>query len=403
MVRDRTLGLLLFWVAGCSGTAANDGGASPLAGWRQAGSLSTSRQLHTATLVGPGRVLVAGGLGSDGSALASTELVDVASGVVLAGRPLAAGRQGHSATVLADGRVLLAGGLDGGGALASVEVYEPQTGAWRPAAPLARARHGHIALALDGGTRVLVAGGLEDRLGSAVLECELYDVERQSWSPAGRLARGRAGPTGTLLADGRVLLAGGSAAGQPLESVEVWDPTLKTWVAARDLSEARAGHAAALLGDGSVLVVGGGTAAVDLLDPAALQLRSLAPLPSALSGHTLTALPDGRALLVGGQGDASVFDYSAEVRIFDGASQSWTASAALHSARAGHRATWLPSGSVLISGGVGPDGPLSALELGGPFGAAGPGDAGPSSDADALHHDADLGAVDLGPRDAPGG
>jgi len=403
MARDwapRLLFLLLF--AGCSGTAAHDGGVPP-AGWRQAGALSTPRQLHTATLVGPGRVLVAGGLGSAGSALSSTEIVDVASGVVLAGRPLTVGRQGHSATVLADGRVLVAGGLDDSGALASVEIYDPRGGVWRAGSPLAHARHGHSALALDGGTRVLVAGGLEDRLASAVLECELYDVARQTWSPAGLLARGRARPTATQLADGRVLVAGGSDAGQPLKSMEIWDPTLGTWVAAPDLSEARAGHATALLGDGSLLVVGGETAAVDRFEPAPQQLRALAPLPAALSEHTLTPLPDGRALLVGGRGEASVFDYSAEVRIFDGGSRSWTTSAALGSARAGHRATWLPPGSVLVSGGFGPDGLVETVELGGPFGVTGPVDAGPLSDGDAPRHDADLGAVDIGPSDAAGG
>jgi len=42
--------------------------------WRAAGRLNTARYLHTATLLQNGRVLVAGGDGTDGSSLASAEL-----------------------------------------------------------------------------------------------------------------------------------------------------------------------------------------------------------------------------------------------------------------------------------------------------------------------------------------
>ena len=66
-----------------------------------------------------------------------------------------------------------------------------------------------------------------------------------------------------LLADGRVLVAGGSSGGfeasRQLESVEVFDPKTETWTLLAPLREARWGPTVDLLQSGKVLVTGGGT------------------------------------------------------------------------------------------------------------------------------------------------
>ena len=64
--------------------------------------------------------------------------------------------------------------------------------------------------------------------------------------------------TATLLADGRVLVAGGGGiSGIPLAIAEIYNPALGTWSGTRSMTSARSLHTATLLTDGRVLVGGG--------------------------------------------------------------------------------------------------------------------------------------------------
>ena len=74
----------------------------------------------------------------------------------------------------------------------------------------------------------------------------------------------RVTPTLTLLADGRVLVAGGWDLFDPLRSAEIFDPGAGRFGIARSMSRARAGHTATTLADGSVLLAGGSGASMEL-------------------------------------------------------------------------------------------------------------------------------------------
>jgi hypothetical protein len=74
------------------------------------------------------------------------------------------------------------------------------------------------------------------------------------WAPAASMSVGRDGHTATLLANGKVLVAGGMAGTTDLSSAELYDPTTNTWTGAGQMLYASHSAAATLLADGRVLV-----------------------------------------------------------------------------------------------------------------------------------------------------
>jgi hypothetical protein len=186
--------------------------------WVTTGSLATARDLHTATLLPSGQVLVAGGVGNSGSL--SEELYDPASGSWSSTGSLATARYYHTATLLPSGLVLVAGGFGNSGSLSSAELYDPASGSWSSTDTLVTARYRHTATLLPSG-QVLMAGGI--RKGGSLSKAELYDPASGSWSSTGSLATGRYDHAATLLPSGEVLVAGGYKLGL-LSSAELYDP-----------------------------------------------------------------------------------------------------------------------------------------------------------------------------------
>jgi len=140
---------------------------------------------------------------------------------------------------------------------------------------------------------------------------------------------------------------------------------------AGSLRARRASHTSTVLPDGRVLVVGGfekgldgysqiyhGTA--ELFDPRNGGFVSVASRAVARAGHTATALPDGRVLLVGGWTPEG---RTAAVEIFDPSSASFRRTADLSAPRAGHTATALEDGRVLVAGGETEKGPPIEAEI----------------------------------------
>ena len=218
---------------------------------------------------------------------------------------------------------------------------------------------------------VLVTGGSDGFL-TLRSSAELYNPSTNTWTSAGAtMSSARYQHTATLLADGKVLAAGGSnQPDQPsscscttyLAAADLYDPTSNTWTAAGAMVTARYGHTATLLNNGKVLVAGGfggptstlqslgaALASAELYDPTAGTWSAAAPMNSARNGHTATLLASGKVLVTGGTDGTNTLS-SAE--IYDPSSNTWTPVASLLTPRQSQVAQVLPSGNVLVVGGL---------------------------------------------------
>jgi N-acetylneuraminic acid mutarotase len=300
--------------------------------WAATGGMIEARAGQTATLLPDGTVLVAGGssiISSIGSLLASAELYDPSSGSWTATRSMIEARAGHTATLLPDGRVLVAGGgiiSSIGSLLASAELYDPSSGSWTRADGMIEARDGHTATLLPNG-QVIVAGGYGS-IGSLLASAELYNPSSGSWTATGSMIEAPYGHTATLLPNGAVLAAGGCcddpSTGHQLAPTELYDPESGSWTATGNMHEGRAAHTAALLADGTVLVAGGSlqgtavpSASAELYDPGSGTWTATAGMFEARTGHTATLLPNGKVLVTGGYGGSRSSGTLASAELYD--------------------------------------------------------------------------------------
>jgi N-acetylneuraminic acid mutarotase len=217
--------------------------------------------------------------------------------------------------------------------------------------PNALARVGHTVTRLADGT-ILVLGGTEVDAPTRAAPTMRYDPERDRWTFLRGPEIAPIAHTATLLAGGTVLVVGGRRNGYPGSPVEatvmLYDVERDETTSVTPLGRARAAHSATLMADGRVLVVGGwdGGALGDaeVLDPSTRTWSTLAGA-TPRADHTATRLADGGVMLVGGAADGSC-------QVFDPVAGSFTAIAAPpEPARSHHTATMLAGGAVLVAGG----------------------------------------------------
>jgi N-acetylneuraminic acid mutarotase len=319
--------------------------------WSLAGSMSTPRAGHTATLRVDGRVLVAGGH-AGGSSFASAEVYNPATNSWSNIASMSTGRVFHTATLQLDGRVLVTGGTNGPGCLASAEIYDPATNTWTLTGLMSTGRCFHTAtLLLDG--RVLVTGG--DEAGTVLASAEIYDPATNTWSLASSMSTPRSHQTATLQSNSRVLVIGGLDGNSSLASAEIYDPATNTWSLASSMSTGRFQHTATLLSDSRVVATGGQEtgpsflASAEIYDPATDTWSLAGSMSTGRSNHTATLLSSGRVGVIGGLDRSAVF---ASAEIYDPATDTWSLAGSMSTGRSSHTATLLSDGRVLATGGV---------------------------------------------------
>ncbi|XXX46303.1 kelch repeat-containing protein [Sorangium sp. So ce119] len=359
--------------------------------WESLPPMITPRGEHTATVLQDGRVLVAGGYPeldafpyTDAGAwsLQQVEIYDPATRTWSPAAPLGQRRAGHAAILLPNGHVLVAGGRQinrqtPGSELSSVEIYNPASNTWTAA--------GRLNLPIPDPSMMLMAGkpvvvGLawSERAWLDVFHAAVYDPEAGNWTELPTCDNTpRVMPVGaTLLHDGRVMAVGSGCS--------LYDPETRLWTwehgAVLPTNEYVHPEAVTLPG-GGVLVVGGTTKAPDPELHAFAQVYlpehgrweptsgpyTPAPTPcrppggGGIMGMGTSLLPSGRVLLTGGvqpctgkESGSRIIPFHATMALFDEAPLAWSPLALeppVTMARAHHSATLLRDGSVLIAGG----------------------------------------------------
>jgi WD40 repeat protein len=372
-------------LTGCGGGGAATGSNTPRSGssgqnasFSLTGSMQTPRSSHTATLLNNGKVLIAGGKDSTGTALAATELFDPSTNVFSSTGNMNFARWDHTATLLNDGRVLVVGGGSG-----TAELFDPNTATFILTGSTTFTGSGITATLLKDG-RVLVAGG-----GTAT--AELFDPSNGRFSPAGSMSTARTGAAASLLNDGRVLVAGGTDSnGSALG--DLFDPASTTFSQTSTGGTQALSLTSTLLANGSVLLAGGetttllsggstrcclygpvSTALGTLFNPNSTVFSVVNDMSAARTFHTATLLGSGKVLIAGGasvqsmarQGKVLTSNTSlAGAELFNPANGDFVPTGNMTTPRFSHTATVLGDGRVLVTGGIGTSGvTLATAEL----------------------------------------
>lgn len=262
-------------------------------------------QYHAAATTADGTALIFGGSRGENTPSDAIDRFDPATRSFVRIGTLRTGRYGHTATRLADGRILVLGGGVGLDIGPVADLVDPRTGAVSDGGRLQQTRIRHATVALADG-RALVVGGYNRNT------VELWDPVTHTFRlVAARMAHVREYPTATLLADGRVLIAGGDTIAPAYVFAEIFDPRTETFThVAASISERRYFHEAHRQPDGSVLILGGEVVDADRIvplasvlrfDPATGTLALVQPLDRARTLMKSLLLPDGSVLAFGGE------------------------------------------------------------------------------------------------------
>ncbi len=238
----------------------------------------------------------------------------------------------------------------------------PNEGTWKAAAPCPPPCDGPGVVLADG--RVLVAGGstftpataTSPASGGQSAAALLYDPATDAWRQTGPMVRARAGHSLTTFADGSVLAAGGTvgtgAKASASDSAERYDPVSGRWHPVAAMHFPRSFGRAVRLGDGTALVVGGSLSS-------GATAESYDPVRDtwSLTGPMAAAEYGGSAtLLASGQvlvaGGTDEYD-SVRSQLYDPLTRTWRLTGPLHLPRSSQAATLLGNGEVLVVGGAG--------------------------------------------------
>lgn len=288
-------------------------------------------------------------------------------------------RSSHTATRLGNGKILLAGGADDGVGepTAFAEIYDPATHTSVAVPNMSTARALHTASLLPNG-RVLITGGTtsfnspQDIVTNGLRTTELYNPATNTWSNGPQLAEPKVGHTATTLLDNRILLAGGFSYVTIIftipfvsDKAQVYTPNATTGTMGSNITMTgdRFAHGAIRLDDGKVWIIGGAqdvlsnpfdpvaTNSIEEFNPATNSFNLVTTMTAARGAPAVTKLPNGDIVIAGGAyGSLSVPTPDATIDILNPQGQ-LVGFAQMSHPRANFFAVTLCDSTVLLAGG----------------------------------------------------
>ncbi len=241
--------------------------------------------------------------------------------------------------------------------LASVERWLPETQTWVSCASLPAARLGAGGVALRGAV-VMTIGGAG---GTTSAESWSWVAGRDSWQPTAALQTDRYLHGVACFGEDAVLVVGGlrmTSIERPLQalsSAEVWHPSGNVWRDVAPLPFPNGEPVVTALPNGDVLLTGGYDeaffSACFICHRGTETWSETGSLAGPRAGHTATLVADGRVLVVGGGRGFDADTEVAEAELWDPQTGTWTTLPGPHAPRIGHTATLLQDGRVLVAGG----------------------------------------------------
>lgn len=210
------------WIAGGTNGGAVVGTIElySLGKFQTVGALKTPRTGFAMAASGERTLYIAGG--TDGTNVLNTvESYDTLFGVVAIVGTMSQGRRDFGAAALLDGRLLLMGGVDtNGNLLANSEVFDPVAGTSSPGPALLTPRAHHSALTLPGNGSILIYGG--EGATTTLNTSEIYTPWSGAIAAATPLTGARRDQANVMLRPGSLMVAGGRDDNGPLASSELY-------------------------------------------------------------------------------------------------------------------------------------------------------------------------------------